>query len=83
MVRLKKADAKKLGRMKLPAYVVGIDVLSGAAYIRHVPAGSRTGFQGIPCRRRLDCRAIRRLWNEVEDFWNSMSKGLETSGFED
>jgi hypothetical protein len=76
MVRLKKADAKKLGRMKLPAYVVGIDVLSGAAYIRHVPAGSRTGFQGIPCRRRLDCRAIRRLWNEVEDFWNSMSKGL-------
>jgi hypothetical protein len=83
MVRLKKADANKLGRMRLPAYVVGIDVLSGAAYIRHVPAGSRTGFEGISCRRQLDCPAIRTMWNEVEAFWKSMSTGLETSAFED
>jgi hypothetical protein len=81
-VRLTSADAKKLGRMKLPAYVVGIDVISGAAYIRHVPAGAKRGFRGISCRRRLNCAAIRRLWNEVEDFWNSRPKGLEASGFE-
>jgi hypothetical protein len=82
MVRLPNADAKKLGTMKLPAYVVGIDVISGAAYIRHVPAGAKKGFQGISCRRPLNCRAIRRLWQEVENFWNSRPKGLDSSTFE-
>ena len=52
------ADAKKLGSMKVPAYFVGIDVLSGVAYIQHVPAGARKGFVGISTRRSLNCRAI-------------------------
>jgi hypothetical protein len=82
LVRLTNADAKKLGTMKLPAYVVGIDVRSEAAYIRHVPAGAKKGFHGISCRRPLNCKAIRRLWQEVEDFWNSRPKGLDASIFE-
>jgi hypothetical protein len=82
LVGLKSADAKKLGTMKVPAYVVGIDVISGAAYIRHVPAGATRGFRRISCRRRLNCKAIRSLWNEVEKFWNSRPSGLDASGFE-
>ena len=82
MVRLLSADAKKLGTMKVPAYVVGIDVNSGAAYIRHVPAGAKKGFQGMSCRRPLNCKAIRRLWQEVEDFWNSRPQGLDASTLE-
>jgi hypothetical protein len=82
LVRLKGPDAKKLGTMKIPAYVVGIDVVSGAAYIRHVPAGAKKGFKSISCRRRLNCLAIRRLWEEVEAFWTSRPSGLDDSGFE-
>jgi hypothetical protein len=81
-VRLTGADARKLGTMKMPAYVVGIDVIEGAAYLRHVPAGATGGFSSISCRRRLNCGAIRRLWNEVEAFWNSRPTGLDASEFE-
>ena len=81
MVALTKNDARKLGTMRLPAYVVGIDVISGAAYIRHVPAGAATGFAGISVRRPLNCRAIRKLWNEVEEFWNSRPQGMADSDF--
>src|SRR5207249_6064012 len=76
MVTLTKNDARKLGTMRLPAYVVGIDVISGTAYIRHVPAGATRGFAGISVRHSLNCRAIRKLWNEVEDFWNSRPQGM-------
>lgn len=39
LVRLKAKDAKKLGKMAIPVFVVGIDVISGAAYYRHIPGG--------------------------------------------
>jgi hypothetical protein len=80
-VTLKSADAKKLGRMKVPVYVVGIDVLSDKAYIKNVRAGATRGFTSISTRRPLNCRAIRQLWNEVEAFWKSRPDGLTTSIF--
>jgi hypothetical protein len=79
LVRLTAADAKKLGGMKMPAYVVGIDVLSGMAYVRHVPGGAKKGFVGISTRRSLNCRAIRRIWNDVENFWKSRPGGMTKS----
>jgi hypothetical protein len=80
-VTLKASDAVKLGTMKVPAYVVGVDVLSGKAYIRNVKAGAKRGFTGISTRNPLDCRAIKKLWNEVERFWKSRSRGMTDSGF--
>lgn len=81
LVKLKAADAVKLGKMKVPVYVVGIDVHSENAYIRHVPAGATKGFTGISTRSPLNCEAIKRLWNEVEDFWNSRPAGMTSSAF--
>jgi hypothetical protein len=80
-VTLKASDAVKLGTMKVPAYVVGIDVLSGKAFIRNVKAGAKRGFSGIPTRHLLGCKAIRRLWHEVEEFWKSRPRGMTASGF--
>jgi hypothetical protein len=81
LVKLKAKDAKKLGNMKVPAYVVGIDVLSGKAFIRNVPAGAQMGFTGISVRRPLNCKTIRKLWNEVEAFWKARPQGMTNSAF--
>ena len=80
LVRLKRADAAKIGTMKVPAYVVGVDVHSEKAYIRHVPAGTTKRFRGIPTRRPLNCRTIKKLWAEGEQFWKTRPEGLTTSG---
>jgi Domain of unknown function (DUF4365) len=80
-VALKPTDARKLGAMKMPAYVVGIDVQSEKAYIRNVKAGATAGFTGISTRRHLSCMAIRKLWNEVEEFWKERPQGMTSSAF--
>jgi len=80
LVRLKAKDAKKLGKMAIPVFVVGIDVVSGAAYYRHIPAGTTKGFKGMSVRRRLGCTAIRKIWEKVEEFWNSRPKGMPDAG---
>lgn len=80
LVRLKAKDAKKLGKMAIPVFVVGVDVISGAAYYRHIPAGTKTGFRGISVRRRLGCTAIRKIWEKVENFWNSRPQGMPDAG---
>src|SRR2546425_1077667 len=53
-VTLKAADALKLATMKVPVYVVAIDVLSGKVYIKNVKAGATRGFSGISTRRSLN-----------------------------
>src|SRR5262245_14255326 len=78
LVRLKGKDAKKLGRMKVPAFVVGIDVHSGACYLKHIPAGTKKGFESMSTRRPLNCQTIRRLWAKVEEFWNSRPQGMKS-----
>ena len=81
LVTLEAAHATKLGAMKVPAYVVGIDIVSGRAYIKNVKAGSTKGFTGISVRNRLDCDAIKRVWREVEDFWQKRPQGMTSSEF--
>jgi hypothetical protein len=81
LVTLKAADAVKLGKMKVPAYVVGIDIYSGKAFIRNVPAGATRGFTGISVRHPLNCKAIKMLWNEVDGFWRSRPGGMTSSKF--
>jgi len=83
LVRLRQEDARKIGTMAMPAYVVGIDVWTGEGYIRPVLSGATKGFTGISTRSRLNCRAIRKLWQEVEDFWNQRSGGFDSSEFEE
>ena len=80
-VTLKQSDARKLGRMKIPAYVIGVDALTEAAFIKHVPAGTVKGFTGIPTTRPLNCRHLRRLWREVDKFWRDRPDGLKQSVF--
>jgi hypothetical protein len=82
LVRLRQEDARKIGTMAMPVYVVGIDVWSGEGYIRPVLSGTTKGFTGISTRFRLNCRAIRKLWQEVEEFWNQRSGRFHSSEFE-
>ncbi|HTU20655.1 MAG TPA: hypothetical protein VMG10_21525 [Gemmataceae bacterium] len=81
LVTLEAADAKKLGAMKVPAYVVGIDIVSGRAYVKNVKAGATKGFTGISVRNRLNCNAIKIIWKEVEAFWQTRPQGMTSSAF--
>jgi len=80
-ITLKQADARKLGRMKIPVYVVGVDAWTEATFIKHVPAGTVKGFTGISTSQPLNCQGLRKLWKEVAEFWDERPDGLKQSVF--
>jgi hypothetical protein len=77
-VALTRADAEKLGNMKVPAYVVGVDVRKELAFVRHIPFGSKKGFTGISTSVPLNCDTIKKMWQEVAAFWTGQ-QGMKSS----
>jgi hypothetical protein len=82
-VRLTAKDARKLGRMAVPAYVVGVDVYTNAVYIRAVLHGTTSGFTTMTTRFKLNCKRLKELWQEIQDFWNHRPQNFTTSAFEE
>jgi hypothetical protein len=60
-----------------------VDILSGACYVKHVPAGTTKGFQTMSTRHRLNCRCIRKLWEEVEASGSPGLKAWRVQRFEE
>jgi hypothetical protein len=82
-VRVSRADVKRLRRMPAPTYVVGIDVTKelGEAYIMAIDKSLAGAINGLPARHRFDCRALRKLWLEVDAYWKAKNMLMAQSTF--
>jgi hypothetical protein len=69
-VKVDKATVEKLKETPGPAFVVGIDIDKESGFIAGITSATKGAISGIPIRHPLNCRAIRKLWNEVNDYWN-------------
>jgi hypothetical protein len=74
-------DVEKLKRIHAPAYVVGIDIERVCGYITAITEASSGGIHGIPVRNSLNCRTLRALWKEVDDYWKARSVLARRSRF--
>src|SRR5205085_1684776 len=83
-VQVSKDDVKKLKQSNLPTYVVGIDIDLERGYVVAITQGSKGQISGIPTRKPLNCRTIKALWKEVDEYWKSRTmlpqKSLFSSG---
>ena len=70
----------KLREANLPAYVVGIDVINEKAYLAPITPLT-TALNGIPTTHQIDCTVIKKLWNEVNDYWKGRTMTLPTTSF--
>jgi Domain of unknown function (DUF4365) len=80
-VSVKKSDVLKLKRQAAPTYVVGIDIQKNRGYIIAITEKSPQAISGVPTRNRLNCRSLRALWNEVNDYWKAKSMLAKDSRF--
>jgi len=64
-----KKDVKKLQGVTGPAYIVGIDVETEEGYLVAVTKKSRSHYSGIPCKHKIDCALIEKLWKDIEAYW--------------
>ena len=81
-VKLSKKDTAKLKKAPGPAFLVGIDIESKRGYFVQLSARSPKSFSSIPLRHRLSCRNIKKIWQQVDDYWKARSMLPASSEFD-
>jgi hypothetical protein len=52
-----------------PLNIVGIDIETEEGYLVAVTKRSSAKYSGIPCKHKIDCALIEKLWKETESYW--------------
>jgi hypothetical protein len=79
-VNVPKADVERMVASPVPAYVVGIDEPRQTGYLLSVNE-PRKGIGGLSMKHRLNGESLRRLWQEVHDYWSERGMVLKGSYF--
>jgi Domain of unknown function (DUF4365) len=82
-VTVTKENVEKLKQIHAPTFVIGIDVDSERGYIVAITQASAGGIHGIPVRHSLNCRTLKALWREVDDYWKAKIILAQKSRFTD
>lgn len=80
-VKVSLADVNKLKTSPGPAYVVGIDIKKECGFLVPITQTTTKAISGISTRDRINCRLIKKLWHEVNDYWNARKMLPPTSQF--
>lgn len=80
-VSVTKEDVSKLKNSAGPAYICGIDIVNNCGFLFSITKTTRGPISGIPSRYRINCRTIRKLWKEVDDYWKNRDMLPGTSQF--
>ena len=70
-VEISSSDIEQLKKSPGPTYIAGIDIKSGRGYLAGIVSTMDGGISGLPTRHPIDCTHIRRLWTEVDTYWNT------------
>jgi hypothetical protein len=79
-VKVDKDDVEKLKTVPGPAFVIGIDIQNETGFILGITDKSKS-ISGIPVSNKLNCRAIKKLWDEVNDYWKAKNMTRTSSKF--
>jgi hypothetical protein len=80
-VSVSRKDVKKLQALRVPVYVVGIDIDEEVGFVMAVPRVVTKGLSGVPVTYPINCETIRMLWDEVEAYTNARPTVSEHSRF--
>ena len=80
-VGLTKKSLKKLQATHSPTYVVGIDIEGERGYILPITSSMNKGFSRLPTVFPLNCKTIKALWKEIDDYWKNKPAAPAASTF--
>ena len=79
-VKVVKKDVEKMKKSPIPVFVVGIDITNESGFILGITDKSKS-ISGVPVSNKLNCKAIKKLWNEVNDYWSARNVTPTSSKF--
>ncbi|MBY0512384.1 MAG: hypothetical protein K2P78_00545 [Gemmataceae bacterium] len=80
-VKVGREAVQRLKAVPGPAYVVGVDIVAEAAFLLPITAATTGPINGIPTTHKLTCGTLKRLWQEVDDYWVARTTLPKTSAF--
>jgi hypothetical protein len=69
-IQLKKSDARRLARIPLPAYVIGVCETTRRVFVRAIAKGDK-GIAAIPLKYELTPAALKALHKEITAHWKA------------
>jgi hypothetical protein len=75
------AEVRRACSVPAPTYLIGFDEWGEAGYIFPILDGMVDAISSIPTTHPLDDANLRRLYDEVEQFWSSRDMRMRTSVF--
>jgi hypothetical protein len=80
-VRVSRADIAKIKQYTAPVYLVGIDEPRSLAFIIAVNDKTVGQVSSLSTKYPLNCTNLRRLWDEVQEYWRPRDMTLKNSAF--
>jgi hypothetical protein len=80
-VNVTRRDVSKLKQVTGPTYIAGIDTELEVGFLLAITDATADSLSGIPCRHRIDCKLIVKLWREIDRYWAKRNMRLKRSVF--
>jgi Domain of unknown function (DUF4365) len=71
-VKIKAKYVQMMVRCPIPTYLIGVDEPAARAYIVSIHGGLSRAISSMPTTYPLDCDNLKRLWDEVRTYWQSL-----------
>lgn len=79
--KVTREDVEKMVQCPLPTYVVAVDEPAQTAYIVSVHGKLEGAISSIPTAYPLNADNLRKLWQEVRDYWQRLDSSAKSSIF--
>jgi hypothetical protein len=76
-IQVPREDVAAMVKYPAPTYVIGIDERQEKAYVAAVFGTMNTAISSLSTAHPLDCGTLKKLWEEVSDYWHG--KQMERS----
>lgn len=81
VVQVGAEDVRRMVRCPVPTYLVGVDEPAEKAYLLSVHGAMAGAIASVPTKYPLNCKNLKRLWDEVKDYWQTLDSSARSSVF--
>ena len=81
IVQVDPADVRRMVQCPVPAYLIGADGPGEKAYVVSVHGRITGAIASMPSKYPLDRKNLKRLWDEVRAYWQTLDPSARTSVF--
>lgn len=81
-IEVTEKDVRRMSSFPAPTYIIGVHADEERAFVVSVHGGMRVSIPSISTGHELTCETLKRLFDEVNEFWQARDMTRPTSHFQ-